>query len=77
MSAERERSSSPPLLGRLERTATALLGVYLVGTGLRHLAAGEWVYRDLVALTVPSPLAIAAGALLLRLAWVAGGSRSC
>lgn len=70
MSGARDRPPALPAFGRLERAAIVLLGVDLVGTGLRHLAVGEWVYRDLVALVVPSPLAVAAGLLLLRLAWI-------
>jgi hypothetical protein len=51
----------------VERIATLLLGFYLLGTSALHLARGEWLYADYLGLSVPVPLAVAVGTMLLFL----------
>lgn len=52
-------------LSPLDWVLSLLLGLYLTGTGARHLAAGEAFYTDLARIRVPSAGALALGVFLL------------
>ena len=52
----------------LERSATLCLGLYLTGCGWRALAAGRWLYSDLLGVQVPALLAVVVGGALVVLA---------
>lgn len=52
-------------LGRLERAATIVLGLYLTGTALDALGHGRWLFVDYLGLEVPAPLGLGAGLLVL------------